>query len=95
MTNTTQTTKDTTLWSGTLWHADCDPFVQIVAKTHDELLQLLNDHAEEEADFVNDGDPDAEIDICQAETQMTAGELGLSDREMAELDEDGYLYLER
>jgi hypothetical protein len=66
----------------------------VAARTEVELAQLVADLIEEETDFVTDGDPDAEIDIRQAYGASTVGELGLSEHEMAELEEDGYVYLE-
>jgi len=84
-----------TVYVGSLWHSDCDPFVTVVARDSDTARRLLQEWADEEYNnMVSDtpeNEPDPEDDTCTggifAENLDT---LNLSLSQRTELDTDGW-----
>ena len=96
------------VYVGSLWHQYCDPFVTIAAKIEVVAQRELDAAAKTEwadMDVVFECDIHLLIDECKCKPEydiMTGGifkELvagtSLTTKELAEIEADGYCYLER
>lgn len=96
----TATTAQTaqTVYVGSLWYSDCDPFATIVATDYATAKALLAQESEDEAERTADDDGLGE-DSTYSDI-MTGGvfaesldTLNLSESELADLSVDGYVWV--
>lgn len=88
-----------TVFVGSLWYADCDPFATIVAESREQAQNILDDLALVSVRILN-VDQMSRRAITYDDTILTGGifaesldSLQLSDNDLESLKRDGYVWI--